>query len=91
MNGSAIFLWAALKMKLKMAVRRKVVREEGRGDRAYDGGALTPREARAFEEALDALCDAMDFRGALADAARAVSTRRDAAEAANTLLEALES
>jgi len=49
MNGSAVFLFAALKMKLKMAVRRAVSRHPP------SHGPLTPVETRAYEGALDHL------------------------------------
>ncbi len=82
MNGSPIFLFAALKMKLKMAVRRRV------------GGACTgpldAREALAFGEALDAMIDALAIDAALEDDARAVSTRRDAHDAAVRLCDHFE-
>lgn len=74
MNGSAIFLFAALKMKLKMAVRRRL------------GGAcegpLDANEQSAYAAALEVMLDALGLDGALRDDARDVSTRRDAHDAA---------
>jgi hypothetical protein len=84
MNGSAIFLFSALKMKLKMAVRRKLAREEGRS--APTGGALSPGEVEAFAAAMETLLDLFEFRGAVRDAAAAVSTKHDAPGAARALL-----
>ncbi len=80
MNGSPIFLFSALKMKLKMAARRALARELGRP--APTGGPLDDGEARAFAEALEALLDLLDIRGELRTAARAVNTKRDAPDPA---------
>src|SRR5947199_150780 len=80
MNGSPVFLFAALKMKLKMAVRRALARKLGKP--APTGGPLDPVEAAAFADALDALLDLLDIRGDLRDAARATNTKRDAPEPA---------
>jgi len=82
MNGSAIFLFAALKMKLKMAVRRAV------GEAC--AGPLDAREERAFEAALERMLDALAIDGALRDDARVVSTRRDAHDAAVRLCDYFE-
>ena len=73
MNGSAVFLFAALKMKLFMAVRRRIA-----------GG---PGEQAAAGRALDVLIGAMDLPGDVRDAARAVSARRDRPAEARRLLE----
>ena len=83
MNGSAIFLFAALKMKLKMAARRDVARRAGRP--APTGGPLAPDEARAFELALEELLALLDLPVAARAAARAVSTKRDDPDAAHLL------
>jgi len=88
MNGSAIFLFAALKMKLKMAVRRRLARE--RGVAAVAHGPLDDGESRAFADALEVMLDVFAVEGEVRDAARVVSTRRDEARAACVLLEALE-
>jgi hypothetical protein len=88
MNGSAIFLFAALKMKLKMAVRRRLAR--GRGVEAAAHGPLDELETRAFVDSLEVLFDVLAIEGAMRDAARVVSTRRDEADAACVLLDALE-
>lgn len=84
MNGSPIFLFAALKMKLKMAVRRRVARERGITLPPF-GGALDPGELCAFDEALEELLDRLSLCGETREAALAVSTRRDAHDAAMTL------
>ena len=70
MNGSAVFLFAALKMKLAMAVRRRL--------QSDDPAAAAP----AIDVLLDALCLPDDVR----EAARAVSRRRDRPAAARRLL-----
>jgi hypothetical protein len=82
MNGSPIFLFAALKMKLKMATRRRVG--------GACAGPLDDRERRAFDDALDLLLDALGFDGSLCADARDVSTRRDAPDAAVRLCEHFE-
>jgi hypothetical protein len=84
MNGSAVFLFAALKMKLKMAVRRRVAAAEGR--RSNEGGALTEAEARAFDRFLEELLPMLSLHGGVAEAARRTSARRDDPLAARTLL-----
>jgi hypothetical protein len=84
MNGSAVFLFAALKMKLKMGVRRRVAADEGAPpDR---GGGLTPSETRAYAVFLEELLDLLSLHGDIADAARRTSARRDDPIAACTLL-----
>ena len=88
MNGSAVFLCAALKMKLKMATRRRVAYFEGR--RPDEGGALTPSEERAYGNFLEDLLNLLRLHGDIADAARRTSARRDDPSAARTLLEHFE-
>jgi hypothetical protein len=75
MNGSAVFLFAALKMKLLMAVRRRAPGQD---------------EAAATRAALDVLLAAMDLPADVQDAARAVSRRRDHPGAARRLLDHFE-
>ena len=75
MNGSPVFLFAALKMKLKMAVRRRLARE--RGAPAPTGGPLDLGEERAFAIAVDDLLDVLELEGDARAAALDVSTRRD--------------
>jgi hypothetical protein len=84
MNGSAVFLFAALKMKLKMAARRRVAPLEG--GRPDQGGPLTTNEARSYATFLEDLLHLLRLHGDVADAARRTSTRRDDPAAALTLL-----
>ena len=70
MNGAAIFLFAALKMKVKMASRRRVSAK--RGSPLVTTGPLDPVEARAYEDEEGQLLDLLDLRGEARDAARAV-------------------
>lgn len=88
MNGSPVFLFAALKMKVKMAVRRRVARARGGEPRC--GGALDAVEERAYEEALADLFERLGLRGASVDDAFAVSTRRDSPEAAIRIIQYFE-
>jgi hypothetical protein len=80
MNGSAVFLFAALKMKLKMAVRRAL------SPHPPTDGPLTPVEARTYESALDHLLGLLDFEPAILEAARATSAKRDDPASALQLL-----
>jgi hypothetical protein len=88
MNGSAVFLFAALKMKLKMAVRRRAAR--ARGVDPPDHGPLTTEESRAYDEVLDELLGLLQLGPSIADAARATSAKRDDPRAALRLLEHFE-
>jgi hypothetical protein len=74
MNGSAVFLFAALKMKLTMAVCRR----------------LRAEDRTAAEPALDVLLEAMRLPDDVRHAARAVSRRRDRPAAARRLLDHFE-
>ena len=74
MNGSAVFLFSVLKMRLAMAIRRRVAAD---GDRpAPSGGRLDAEEQRALEPALETLFSAMGLPDALGDEARVVSAAR---------------
>jgi hypothetical protein len=84
MNGSAVFLFAALKMKLKMAVRRLVARDKG-VEPPHDG-PLSAGEARAYDDKLDELLRLFRMGPSIADDARATSARRDDPGAAWRLL-----
>jgi hypothetical protein len=84
MNGSAVFLFAALKMKLNMAVRRRLARATGRP--APTSGPLNDAERAAVEPALEVLFEAMGLPATLREGARAVSTRRDRPADAQALL-----
>jgi hypothetical protein len=78
MNGSAIFLFAALKMKLNMAVRRRLD--------CTAAGPMTPDERAAAAPALETLLDGMGVPASLRTSARAVSARRDYPTEARRLL-----
>lgn len=75
MNGSPVFLFAALKMKLKMAARRETARARGTEPRC--GGPLDEDEARTFAALQAELFEALELpeRGRLAG--DAVSAKRD--------------
>lgn len=83
MNGSAIFLFAALKMKLKMAMRRHVGRAAGA---TVACGPLLPAERAAYEPRRNLLLDLLGLPPAVTEAARFVSARRTHPEAAAALL-----
>jgi hypothetical protein len=83
MNGSSIFLFAVLKMKLKMAARRKLARGEGR--QAPSSGTLSAAEHGIFDEILSTLLEAMQLPPGARAAAIATSARRDSPEAAALL------
>jgi hypothetical protein len=89
MNGSAIFLFSVLKMKVNMAVRRRLALETGRP--ASHAGALTPEERAALHPALEILIQALSLPPSATQAALLVSARRDHPEAATDLLQAFES
>ncbi len=86
MNGSAIFLFAVLKMKIKMAVRREVGRRPHRTSLPENRGPLDPEERAAFEAVLDQLVAALGFPEPLREAALLVSARRDHPTLARALL-----
>jgi hypothetical protein len=83
MNGSSVYLFVVLKMKLKMAARRLLARAESRA--APREGPLDAGELALFFELEEALYDALGLDGALRIAARHVSARRDAEEQAVAL------
>jgi hypothetical protein len=85
MNGSAVFLFAALKMKLKMAARRLCGRDARNGSPKGEG-PLNAVEARAYESHLADLLALLELDSSVADAARATSARRDDPGAAVRLL-----
>jgi len=84
MNGSSIFLFAALKMKLKMAVRRRVAQKLGRVPPR--GGALAPEEMHAWNAAIETLTDSLQLPASVKPAALQVSTKHDYPEQAQRLL-----
>jgi hypothetical protein len=85
MNGSAVFLFAALKMKLKMAVRRRCGREDRKAF-SLRHGPLTLEESAAYEPHLDDLMILLGLGPPIASAARATSAKRDDPRAAAQLL-----
>lgn len=84
MNGSAVFLFASLKMKLNMAVRRRLARDAGRP--APTTGPLDAAERAALVPALDLLFDALALPADLRAPAHATSARRDHPGGARLLL-----
>jgi len=76
MNGSPVFLFAAIKMKLKMAARREVARLRGTLENV--GGVLDSDEEKMFEQLLDELFEVIEFPPEGRLAGRAVSAKRDA-------------
>jgi hypothetical protein len=82
-NGSSVYLFAVLKMRLKMAARRSLARHEGTQPR--ESGPLSPGELRAFEELSAEFYRCLGLEGALERAAFTVSARRDDIDAATLL------
>ncbi len=83
MNGACIYLFAVLKMKLKMAARRRLWRESGQA--APVGGKLSSAEQAAFEGLFAALLAAFELPAPLRHAAELTNARRDSPEAAALL------
>jgi hypothetical protein len=83
MNGSSVFLFAALKMKLKMAARRWLARATNR--EPAPSGPLSAAEAHAFRWFEDRFLDLVALNGPARAAAIATSARRDAPESAELL------
>ncbi len=79
-NGSAVYLFALLKMKLKMAARRRHARTAGIVARTT--GPLDDAERAVFDELEDVLYDCLELETELRPAARATSARRDDMDAA---------
>jgi hypothetical protein len=82
-NGSAVYLFALLKMKLKMAARRRFGRLAGVPTKM--SGPLDAGEQVVFDELEGLLYDCLGFSGELRQAARATSSRRDDLCAASRL------
>jgi hypothetical protein len=80
-NGSAVYLFALLKMKLKMAARRRFARLADVPVKV--SGPLDAGEGRVFDELERRLYECMRFDGELLRAARATSARRDDLDAAS--------
>jgi hypothetical protein len=85
MNGSSVFLFAVLKMKLKMAARRLYARS--RNVDPPSEGALSVDEHVVFRDLFDRALAAFRFEGHLRTAALETSARRDAPEMAALLTE----
>jgi hypothetical protein len=88
MNGSAVFLFSVLKMRLAMAVRRRRA-----GDLGYPlptSGGLDAEERAALLPALSLLFQQMGLPEALRTEALAVSARRDQPAHARRLLDHFE-
>jgi hypothetical protein len=88
MNGSAVFLFSVLKMKVNMAVRRQLARATGR--RAPTEGPLDSHERAAVRPAHEILVSAMQLPAPASAAALTVSARRDHPDAAKKLLAGFE-
>jgi hypothetical protein len=80
-NGSAVYLFALFKMKLKMAARRRHARLAGVPVRV--SGPLDAGERAVFEELEEAICGCLGFDDDLRIAARRTSARRDDVDAAS--------
>jgi hypothetical protein len=85
MNGSCVFLFAVLKMKLKMAARRALARRQG--SIPPSGGPLSADEYDLFRDLFDRALDAFRLEGPIRTAAVRTSARRDAPEMAARLTE----
>jgi hypothetical protein len=88
MNGSAVFLFSILKMRLGMAVRRRLARDAGRP--APSDGPLDAAERAAAAPAFATLFAAMRLPDALGEEARLVSAERNHPEHARRLLDFFE-
>jgi hypothetical protein len=75
-----VYLFALLKMKLKMAARRRYARLAGLAPRV--SGMLDAGEQAVFEELEELLYTSLGFDAVLRNAARETSARRDAIAAA---------
>lgn len=75
MNGSVIFLMAALKMKLKMAARRVLAAQ--RGVVPSQAGPLSPAELAVYQDLEAVLLSLMELPGDIQHAAQTISKRRD--------------
>jgi hypothetical protein len=84
MNGSAVFLFSVLKMRVNMAVRRRLAAERGRPPPT--AGPLDGDEHAALTPALETLFAAMGLPPALRSEALLVSANRDHPAHARRLL-----
>ena len=88
MNGSAVFLFSVLKMRLAMAVRRRLARDRSRPPPTR--GRLDDEERLALLPVLSLWFEAMGLPAALRSEALAVSARRDQPAHARRLLDHFE-
>lgn len=88
MNGSAVFLFAVLKMKVNMAARRQLALQEG--GCLPTSGPLTAGEQAVARRATAILIDGFGLPESARAAAAAVSARRDDPAAARCLLAGFE-
>jgi hypothetical protein len=84
MNGSAVFLFSVLKMRVSMAVRRSLAAARGRP--APTEGALAPEEREALAPVLGTLFSAMGLPAELRAEALLVSANRAHPAHARSLL-----
>jgi hypothetical protein len=82
-NGSSVYLFAVLKMRLKMAARRSLARDERVPP--PEGGPLSAEEEARFLALSAELYRCLGLKGALERAAHVVSSRRDDAASATLL------
>jgi hypothetical protein len=82
-NGSSVYLFAVLKMRLKMAARRSLARDQRVAP--PEGGPLSAEEEARFLTLSAALYRCLGLEGALERAAHVVSSRRDDAVSAALL------
>jgi hypothetical protein len=83
MNGSCVYLLAVLKMRLKMAARRRLAARNGVSP--PQSGPATPREELEFERLLYPLLAAMSLPEEVRLAAIATNARRADAAGARLL------
>ena len=88
MNGSAVFLFSVLKMRLAMAVRRRLASATGRP--VPTTGRLDDNERAALQPVLSAWFAGMGLPAALRTEAFAVTARRDHPAQARRLLDHFE-
>jgi hypothetical protein len=79
MNGSCAFLFVVLRSKIKLAIRRRIAAARGEECRR---GEMDAEEARAYDEAMEVLLDALGLHGEARDAALSLTARAGAEEAA---------
>lgn len=85
MNGSAVFLFLALKSKLKIAVRKSLAGTANTMTAEAAAAPLTTGEQRAFANAVELLLAALGLEGPAGEAARALTSKGGAPGAEVTL------